>query len=323
MKQPVEGYLKCYYWYKNFGDEILAIGVINRIFATYPTIKKLYIEVGNKERFDSRLDKNSHYLTDSLCKVECIQKNNYWKIIAKWLCNPKALKFLWGWELFTEARGWFHWWWNYALLFWMDFWRKNVVLLGGFWTPTRSWLHKLYKLTVKNSQKIVVRESRSYKVIAWYLWSNLTTLVKHDDFSTQVVKIWQERQKAIKTASEKQNIVLVNLTPYRHIETYLDALRVSVHVWWHCLHVYFPCWQEDVDMIWQLKVIMPRITAYCRRNNDIDTTLTYMSTVSSAVGSRLHFIYILHLLGVNVVPIVYQEKISTFLEEYNISTGKK
>lgn len=45
MKQPSQGYLKCYYGYKNFGDEVLAFGVINRIFANYPTINKLYIEV--------------------------------------------------------------------------------------------------------------------------------------------------------------------------------------------------------------------------------------------------------------------------------------
>lgn len=83
MREPKEGYLKCYYGYKNFGDEILAFGVINRIFATYPTIEKLYIEVGNKERFDSRLDKNAHYLDIDLCKLECIQKDDKWKIWTK------------------------------------------------------------------------------------------------------------------------------------------------------------------------------------------------------------------------------------------------
>lgn len=83
MRDPQEGYLKCYYGYKNFGDELLVFGVINRIFSTYPTIQKLYIEVGDKERFDSRMDKNSHYLDIKLCKLESIQKNNYRKILSK------------------------------------------------------------------------------------------------------------------------------------------------------------------------------------------------------------------------------------------------
>lgn len=83
MSLPKEGYLKCYYGYKNFGDEILVFGVINRIFQTYPTIEKLYIEVGNKERFDTRIDKNSHYLDINLCNLETIQKDNVGKILRK------------------------------------------------------------------------------------------------------------------------------------------------------------------------------------------------------------------------------------------------
>lgn len=322
MNWPKQWYLKCYYWYKNFWDEILGLGVINRIFTEYPTIEKLYIEVGNKTRFDSRLDKNSHYLDVNLCKVETIQKNNYLKILRKWLCNPKALKFLWGGELFTEARGWFHGWRNYALLFWMDFRRKNVVMLGGFGTPTTLWLKKLYKLTVKNCQKVVVRESKSYEVIAWYLWNSSVKLVKHDDFSTDVVKRWQKRQNTDKSSIEGQNILLINLTPYRQSKTVMDWLQLSVDVWWHCQHVFFPCWQEDVDMLWQLMVISPWIVAYYWWFYDVDTILTYMSTVSGAVWSRLHFLFILHLLGVKASPIVYQEKITKFLEEYGLEIPK-
>ncbi len=323
MHRPKQGYLKCYYGYKNFGDEMLAFGVINRIFRSHPTIETLYIEVGNKERFDSRLDKNSHYIDTDLCKVETIQKNNYWRVLTKWLCNPKALKFLgWG-ELFTEARGRFYGWWNYALLFWADFLRKNVIMLGGFWTPTTKRLRLLYKLTVNKCQQILVREQSSYEVIANYLTNKRVNLVKVDDFSTEVVKKWQSRQKDTKTTKESQNIALINLTPYRQTETDIDAIRLSVHVWWHCLHVYFPCWQEDVDILWQLKVIIPGITAYYRRLCDVDTILTYMSTVSTSVWSRLHFLYILHLLGVKATPIVYQEKITKFMEEYGMGESAK
>lgn len=83
MKKPTEGFLKCYYGYKNFGDEILAFGVINWIFANYPSLQKLYIEVGDKSRFDHWLAQNSHYLDVDICKLETIQKNNYWKILTK------------------------------------------------------------------------------------------------------------------------------------------------------------------------------------------------------------------------------------------------
>ena len=37
-----------------------------------------------------------------------------------------------------------------------------------------------------------------------------------------------------------------------------------------------------------------------------------MSRSSTCVGSRLHFIFILHLLGVKVKSIIYQEKVKKF-----------
>lgn len=83
MKKPTQGYLKCYYGYKNFGDEMLAFGVINRIFSDYPTIEKLYIEVGDKVRFSERLEKNNSYLKVSLSKIELIQKDEKLKILTK------------------------------------------------------------------------------------------------------------------------------------------------------------------------------------------------------------------------------------------------
>lgn len=316
MKKPQQGYLKCYYGYKNFWDEILAFGVINWIFREYPTISKLYIEVGDKERFNHWLAINSQYLDVELSHIECIQKNSYWKIFWKWLCNPKALKFFWWWEVFTEARWWLHGWWNYVLLFWMDFLRKNVVLLGWFWTPKAKWLDILYKWTVNKCQKVVVRESRSLKVISYYLNNDATPLVKVDDFSTDVVKKRKNKENKGQSWLNKEKTILWNLTPYRQLSSVYDKSKLSVDVWWHCQHMFFPCGQEDVDMVWQLKVISSEIVAYYRRNNDIDTTLTLMSTVSMAVGSRLHFLFVSYLLGVEVRPIAYQEKILTFLEEY-------
>ena len=42
-------YLKGYYGYKNFGDELLLFGVIEEIFSRYK-VEELIIEVGNTDR---------------------------------------------------------------------------------------------------------------------------------------------------------------------------------------------------------------------------------------------------------------------------------
>ena len=53
----MEGYLRGYYGYKNFGDELLFFGAARRLFAKYP-LTKLFVEVGNKSRMDDRVWEN-------------------------------------------------------------------------------------------------------------------------------------------------------------------------------------------------------------------------------------------------------------------------
>lgn len=54
-------YLKGYYWYKNFGDELLLFGIIEEIFSRY-TVEKLVIEVGDTDRIKERVSKNTSFL---------------------------------------------------------------------------------------------------------------------------------------------------------------------------------------------------------------------------------------------------------------------
>jgi len=53
----MEGYLRGYYGYKNFGDELLFFGVIKHLFAKYP-LTKLFVEVGNDSRMEDRVREN-------------------------------------------------------------------------------------------------------------------------------------------------------------------------------------------------------------------------------------------------------------------------
>ena len=56
-------YLKGYYGYKNFGDELLLFGVIEEIFSRYK-VEELIIEVGNTDRMQERQKKNQNFLND-------------------------------------------------------------------------------------------------------------------------------------------------------------------------------------------------------------------------------------------------------------------
>jgi hypothetical protein len=55
-------YLKGYYGYKNFGDELLLFGVIKEIFSRY-AVENLIIEVGNHLRIKKWIEKNKKFIT--------------------------------------------------------------------------------------------------------------------------------------------------------------------------------------------------------------------------------------------------------------------
>jgi hypothetical protein len=55
-------YLKGYYGYKNFGDELLLFGVIKEIFSRYP-VERLVIEVGNHLGMNKWIERNKKFIT--------------------------------------------------------------------------------------------------------------------------------------------------------------------------------------------------------------------------------------------------------------------
>ena len=55
-------YLKGYYGYKNFGDELLLFGVIKEVFSRY-AVEHLVIEVGNRLWMKKRIERNKKFIT--------------------------------------------------------------------------------------------------------------------------------------------------------------------------------------------------------------------------------------------------------------------
>ena len=55
-------YLKGYYGYKNFGDELMLFGVIKEIFSRY-AVEHLVIEVGNHLRIKKWIERNKKFIT--------------------------------------------------------------------------------------------------------------------------------------------------------------------------------------------------------------------------------------------------------------------
>ena len=80
----MKGYLRGYYGYKNFGDELLFFGVAKQLFGQYP-LTKLFVEVGDTVRMEDRIRENYQgILTEKQLKnIKIINgKQHNYKIIT-------------------------------------------------------------------------------------------------------------------------------------------------------------------------------------------------------------------------------------------------
>jgi len=168
----MEGYLRGYYGYKNFGDELLFFGVIKHLFAKYP-LTKLFVEVGNDSRMEDRVRENYQWLlTDKqLNSIKFINaKQHKYKIITH-LVNflgrgkyKKVFKFFGWWEVLSDERDFPHDGRNIPLLFNYSVRTWQFVLLWGIGKIRRLWTETLYRYLLSKAEKIIVRDKDSYAI---------------------------------------------------------------------------------------------------------------------------------------------------------------
>ncbi|HMS91249.1 MAG TPA: polysaccharide pyruvyl transferase family protein, partial [Candidatus Absconditabacterales bacterium] len=168
----MEGYLRGYYGYKNFGDELLFFGVVKRLSVKYP-LTKLFVEVGNVSWMEDRVRENYQgFLTEKQLKsIKFINaKQHKYKIITH-LINllgrgkyKKVFKFFGGGEVLSDERDFPHDGRNIPLLFNYSVRHKQFVLLGGIGKIRKSWTETLYRYLLPKAEMIVVRDRESYAI---------------------------------------------------------------------------------------------------------------------------------------------------------------
>jgi polysaccharide pyruvyl transferase WcaK-like protein len=141
-----EVFLKGYYGYKNFGDELLLFGVVKRIFSEYPQINHLVIEVNNKIRIEYRVKKNYHdylskeqYSRISFVEIKQHRRKRFTHLLSMlgFAKYRNYFKFFGGGEVLSDERGFPHDGRNILLLFAPIIRKGKFILLGGIGTPKR------------------------------------------------------------------------------------------------------------------------------------------------------------------------------------------
>jgi polysaccharide pyruvyl transferase WcaK-like protein len=205
-----EAFLKGYYGYKNFGDELLLFGVVKRIFSEYSQINHLVIEVNNKIRIEYRVKKNYHdYLSKeqynriSFVEIKQHRRKRFTHALSMlgFAKYRNYFKFFGGGEVLSDERGFPHDGRNILLLFAPIIRKGKFILLGGIGTPKKKRTKLLYDLLLPRAQAIITRDATSYKTA---LKRNTSTTL-YQDFSQETIQNTTCHQQAI-----EQSYVLIN-----------------------------------------------------------------------------------------------------------------
>ncbi len=285
--------LKCYYGYKNFGDELLFFWVLEYLFS-HLAISHIAVESWNKARLDERIKRNSAYLP-VWKKVSTYSKSKF-----SFSFSP-ALKIFWWWEVLTDERPFIQDGRGYFFKYFWDIMFGNFVLLGGIGKPRFFRSRLLYKLMLPRAKQIIVREKDSFKIAKKY--SKKVTL--HRDFAYDLIEKYQETHK--ETISLPN--LLINLHPkinkpesYRKIDHFIkkNSNKELRYVWMS---------PQDLPMYDKLLEIYPEMKLRNWTSRTLDETLDFFQSASCGIWARLHFLLTLKAFNVPHEAIVYEEKI--------------
>lgn len=295
------GFLKWYYGYKNFGDELLLLGIIPYIFKHYQ-IDSLLIEARDTVWLETRLHRHQWMLGINFHNVTVIPKHTAWK-------HKRDVLFLWWGEVLTDGRSFPHNWRNYLL------YRKTLFfgkfhLLWWIGTPLSFFSRLLRKILLFRAQSVVTREKRSYDVVTSYRTKE--TILYHDFAKDVINPLLTSISLANNTSKTRTGVINVN--PY--IWSPETKKRLLTHWKQFDYVLFFPAEIGVDDQYYtELKNDLPELQLYDRTAKDIQTILYDVSTRSGVLAARLHVLRLAKLLNIPFEALVYQEKIKTFLGE--------
>lgn len=292
-------YLKWYYWYKNFGDELLLLWVLTYLVQEMK-VTACVIETPNPQWLEERLMRHTQYfplLTISYASTI------YQTIKAQIACD--IITIWWG-EVITDARRIPHNGWNYLLRnYWTKILWKKILLLGWFWKPIHKWSKLLYSLLYQWAHRIVCREYASYERVIQYV--SKSKVILHEDFSYMILR-------QITPSTKKENYAIVNCNPYiRSEKTKKKIIGYGTNWWFHKL-VYLPA-EVSVDtpiydsLTWSLS----SMEWFDRTQNSLQSICNVVANSSWWIAARLHVLILLKYFEVSYQPLVYQEKITKIL----------
>ena len=313
-------YIKWYFGYKNFGDELLLIGLL-----WYLVEKRWYtrfrIETKNIERLQERLHRHATLLPPHI--------ELYLVTPFSWRSLRSDIYVRWGGEVCTDARKVPYNGRTYIIKFLIPLLRGRVEVYGGIWTPHRKSTHWLYRLITKYARHIVCRDEPSYNIALQYTKKSTRQstdhIVLYQDFAQDVVKKIIEstdnRPQSLPIDTEDTSpsweitpYGLINLTPYLRNQKIQQEIHQLVQQhpdrqWWYISG------EAGVDekFLLELHLIIPDIRVYNWTTKSLHEILGKIAHAQYAYTTRLHITLMCRWLNIPFTPLAYQEKVTKML----------
>ena len=308
-------YLKGYYGYQNFWDEMLLFGVIEKIFSDYQ-VEQLVIEVGDLEWIKQRKERNLNFITEyyrfrgvevNREKIQFFQPHQRSQTIlpqrikallpAKWLTYLALIlgkspyrsffKVFWGGEVIEETRPFPHNGRNIPFLYLRSVLQRRFELWGGF-GPQTKWTTKLLSSFLFHyAKRILARDDHSYHLAK----KANPNSHKRADFSKGILDYFLEHAPAYPESApaypESAPYGLLNYSPLT--STAPDRLKNQLAS--TLKRRYFASDAKfDAPFFHSLSKMFP-LTAYDWTTKSLPEVLSFIKKSKVWIWSRLHFLY--------------------------------
>ena len=208
----MKAYLKGYYGYKNFWDELLLLGLLNWLEVNL-NIEELVVEVADKTRADQRLEENNLFLNEIKNKIKVV---SLWSWFTKKITQAKKVlgfcpykkyfKIFGGWEVLNFERNILHAGFNLGIMYNYTIKKRRFMLVGGITKAKTNLQKRFYKFILPRAQQIVLREKSSYDYVNQFLatnnkskysnfkaWQQIQSIILYQDFSQEILEITQKQ----------------------------------------------------------------------------------------------------------------------------------
>jgi len=306
-------YLKWYYGYKNFWDELLLFGVLDWIIKKYSP-EVVVIESRDRARLQTRIEKNNQYLPNNKNNINIVvddtqnTKKSHLLNLLGFGKYKKYFKIFWWWEVLNTERRFPHNGRNLLFLYFHTIRQRRFVLLGWIGKDTSITTRYLYKFLFSRASFISVREKFSYNIVQKYTDNcNL-----YQDFSLTVLNSFKKNYNKIyhDKKLDRSYFVLLNFNSNSYITSNISKLDLFLSQHKSAKKMYFPCDIDDDLMCFpKLQKKYKDITLYDRTKHSLQKTLALFYNTKAGFGARLHFLYPLKVFDNQFSAIIYKEKV--------------